>query len=155
MITTLPCRGGRLYAASMPSDAPLMFVPVGENAARPFGMDARDRVFRLASNAGFECADAPEPGRAVVLATMRYAWDPAWLKAMRSRSDMVLTFGGEPVMAHVGAEKDAAAAAQMFDSARVPEDFDALAAETAELNYAELRKRERPFVLPLDANDGL
>jgi len=137
----------------MPSDAPLMFVPVGENAARPFGMDARDRVFRLASNAGFECADAPEPGRAVVLATMRYAWDPAWLKAMRSRSDMVLTFGGEPVMAHVGAEKDAAAAAQMFDSARVPEDFDALAAETAELNYAELRKRERPFVLPLDAND--
>ena len=27
------------------------------------------------------------------------------------------------------------------------------AAETAELNYAELRKRERPFVMPLDAAD--
>ena len=31
--------------------------------------------------------------------------------------------------------------------------YEALAAETAELSYAELRKRERPFVLPLDPAD--
>ena len=136
----------------MPSDAPLLFVPVGENASRPFGMDARQRVLRLAANAGFECADAPQPQRAVLLANMRYAWDPAWLKAMRSRPGTVLTFGGEPVMAHVPAEKDGAAAAQMFADGRVPEGFERLAAETAELNYGELRKRERPFVLPLRAD---
>jgi len=137
----------------MPSDAPLLFVPVGENASRPFGMGARQRVLRLAANAGFECADAPQPQRAVLLANMRYAWDPAWLKAMRSRPGTVLTFGGEPVMAHVPAEKDGAAAAQMFADGRVPEGFERLAAETAELNYGELRKRERPFVLPLDPDD--
>ena len=137
----------------MPSDAPLLFVPVGENASRPFGMVARQRVLRLAANAGFECADAPQPQRAVLLANMRYAWDPAWLKAMRSRPGTVLTFGGEPVMAHVPAEKDGAAAAQMFADGRVPEGFERLAAETAELNYGELRKRERPFVLPLDPDD--
>ena len=31
--------------------------------------------------------------------------------------------------------------------------YEALPAETAELNYAELRKRERPFVMPLDPAD--
>jgi phosphatidylglycerophosphate synthase len=134
----------------MPSDAPPIFVPVGENTARPFGMDARDRVIRLATNAGFECADAPEAGRAVVLANMNYAWDPAWLKAMRSRPRTVLTFDGEPVMAHVPADEDPG---NLFANGRIPEDYAELAAETAELNYAELRKRERPFVMPLDAND--
>ena len=127
-----------------------MFVPVGENAARPFGMDARDRVLRLAANAGFECSDAPQPGRAVLLANMRYAWDPAWLKAMRSRPRTVLTFGGEPVMAHVEAGEAAAVAADMFEGGCLPQGYESLAAETAELSYAELRKRERPFVMPLD-----
>ena len=127
-----------------------MFVPVGENAARPFGMDARDRVLRLATNAGFECADLPQPGRAALVANMRYAWDPAWLKAMRSRPRSVLTLGGEPVMAHVAAGDEAA---NFFEDERLAERYEKLAAESAELNYAELRKRERPFVMPLDPDD--
>ena len=36
---------------------------------------------------------------------------------------------------------------------RVVDGYEMLAAETAELSYAELRKRERPFVLPLDPED--
>ena len=43
----------------MANETPLLFVAVGDNAARPFGMHARDRACRLAANAGFECADAP------------------------------------------------------------------------------------------------
>jgi phosphatidylglycerophosphate synthase len=116
----------------MSSEAPILFVPVGVNAARPFGMDARDRACRLASNAGLECADDAVPGRGVLLASMAYAWDPAWLKAMRTRPRTVLTLRGKPVMAHVPAGQDP---------------------ETAELSYDELRKRERPFVLPLDPAD--
>ena len=85
----------------MASEAPLLFVPVGDNAARPFGMDARERACRLAANAGFECADAVQPGRSALVASMAYAWDPAWLKAMRGRPRTVLTLGGKPVMAHV------------------------------------------------------
>ena len=126
----------------MAGDA-LLFVPVGTNAGRPFGMEARERACRLATNAGFECADALAAGRAAIVANLDYAWDPAWLKAMRERPRTRLTWRGETVMAHVPADEDASAI----------EDYEQLDAETAQLNYSELRKRERPFVMRLDAND--
>ena len=137
----------------MASDGPLLFVPVGSNAARPFGMDARERACRLATNAGFECSDAPELGRAVLLASMRFAWDPAWLKAMRELPGTMLTLGGEPVMAHVVTGGNSAAAAAGLEDRTVVEGYRELPAESTELNYAELRKRERPFVMPLDPTD--
>ena len=131
----------------------MLFVAVGSNPARLFGMDARDRACRLAANAGFECADEQEPGRAVLLASMDYAWDPAWLKAMRTRPRGVLTLAGRPVMAHVPADWDAAKAADAMAEGAVRDGYDVLDAETAELSYAELRKRDRPFVMPLDPAD--
>ena len=137
----------------MSDDTPLLFVPVGENAARPFGMAVRDRACRLATNAGFECVDDPVAGRAMLLANMRFAWDPAWLKALRARPGTVLTYAGEPVMAHIRPDGDATVAARMFENSPLPEGYERLPAETAELSYAELRKRERPFVLPLDPKD--
>ena len=131
----------------MADDPPLLFVPVGDNGARPFGMEAKDRACRLATNAGLECADAPRPGRAVLLASMAYGWDPAWLKEMRNRPRSVLTLGGKPVMIHVPAGEDGPAAFE------VPDGYKQIAAETAELTNSALRKRERPFVLPLDPED--
>jgi phosphatidylglycerophosphate synthase len=137
----------------MPGEPPLLFVPIGTNLARRFGMDARERACRLAANAGFECADAPKPGRAALLASMDYAWDPAWLKAMRSRPGTMLTFDGEPVMIHVPAGPDTASAAAALEAHRAIDGYELLAAETAELSYAELRKRERPFAMPLAHDD--
>jgi phosphatidylglycerophosphate synthase len=137
----------------MADQPPFLFVPIGHNDARPFGMDARERACRLASNAGLECADGVEPGRAALLASMRFAWDPAWLKAMRTRPATMLTFGGEPVMAHVAADGNAAAAAACLEDRQAAEGYELLPSETAELSYSELRKRERPFVMPLDASD--
>jgi phosphatidylglycerophosphate synthase len=137
----------------MASDETLLFVPVGSNPARLFGMDARDRACRLAANAGFECTDVPHDGRAALLASMKYAWDPAWLKALRSKPRTVLTLGGKPVMAHAPAGEDASAAVAAIEAGSSLEGYDVLAAETAELNYAELRKRDRPFVMPLDPAD--
>jgi phosphatidylglycerophosphate synthase len=139
--------------ALMASEGPLLFVPVGANSARLFGMDARQRACRLATNAGFECADAIPPDRAALVANMDYAWDPAWLKAMRSKPREVLTLGGKPVMAHVPAGQDGAGAAEAMASGNALDGFEPLDAETAELNYAELRKRERPFVMRLDGGD--
>ncbi|HET8750148.1 MAG TPA: CDP-alcohol phosphatidyltransferase family protein [Sphingomicrobium sp.] len=139
--------------ALMVDDAQLLFVPVGRNEARPFGTDARERACRLATNAGLECVDSPEPGRAVLLASMRFAWDPAWLKAMRALPGTILTLGGDPVMAHVPADGNPAAAAAGIEDHVAVEGYELLPAETAELNYAELRKRQKPFVLPLDAAD--
>ena len=137
----------------MADDAKLLFVPVGANAARPFGMEAKDRACRLAVNAGFDCAEAPEKGRAALVSSLGYAWDPAWLKAMRSRPGTVLTLNGKPVMAHVPAGRDPAPAVKALERGSALKGYEPLAAETAELSYAELRKRDRPFVLPLSPND--
>ena len=135
----------------MASDLSLIFVPVGENEARLFGMNARDRACRLATNAGFECADKFSPERAALVASMGYAWDPAWLKAMRERPTSVLTLGGKPVMAHVPIGGNAEEVARALETGGAIAGYEAIPAETTELNYAALRKRERPFVLPLDA----
>ena len=132
----------------MADDTKLLFVPVGSNPARPFGMDARDRACRLATNAGFDCADAPDKGRAALISSLAYCWDPAWLKAMRSRPGVVLTLEGKPVLAHVPADGDASAALAALEAGKLLDGYEALASETAELSYAELRKRDRPFVIP-------
>src|SRR4051794_12844360 len=149
----LSCPVLRIYAPAMSSDVPALFIPVGSNPARPFGMDASERACRLATNAGLECADEAQPGRTALLASMAYAWDPAWLKAMAGRPRSVLTLGGKPVMAHVPADEDAAKITQALSSGEPIEGYEPLAAETAKLSYDELRKRERPFVLPLDPSD--
>jgi len=137
----------------MADEARLLFLTVGSNSARPFGMEANDRACRLATNAGFGCADTAQAGRAALVASLAYAWDPAWLKGMRSRPGVVLTLGGKPVLAHVPADRDIAAALAAVETGAPLAGYEPLAAETAELNYAELRKRDRPFVLPLDPND--
>jgi hypothetical protein len=138
--------------SAMSDDARPKFVPIGTNPARPFGMDSRERACRLATNAGLECSDKVEQGPAL-LASMEYAWDPAWLKAMQARPRTVLTLSGKPVMAHVPAGENAAAVAAALESGKTAKGYEALASETAELNYAELRKRDRPFVMPLDPKD--
>ena len=137
----------------MTSDLSPLFVPVGSNEARVFGMDAKARACRLAANAGFDCADAPEAGRATLVASLDYAWDPAWLKAMAARPRIVLTFGGKAVLAHVPSGEDAAAVARAVADGAPVDGYEMLAAETAKLSYAELRKRDRPFVMRLDVND--
>jgi phosphatidylglycerophosphate synthase len=113
-------------------------------------MDARTRACRIATNAGFECAEAVESGRAALLGSLDFTWDPAWLKALRDRPRTVLTLGGTPVMLHVPADEDAGAAARLLAAGKAVSGYEAMAVETAELSYAELRKRERPFAMRLD-----
>jgi phosphatidylglycerophosphate synthase len=146
-----PASAAAFMRRAMESEPPLLFVPVGTNAARAFGMDALDRACRLAANAGLECAGEVQPGRAVLLASMDYAWDPAWLKAMRKRPRAVLTLAGKPVMAHVPADVDATPVIAALESGSSVEGYEPLEAESASISYDELRKRERPFVMPLEA----
>ena len=130
-----------------------MFVPVGSNPARLFGMGAKARACRLATNAGFECGDAPDRDRPALISSLDYGWDPAWLRAMGARPKTILTLGGKPVLANVPAGGDASAVIEAVEAGRMIEGYEALPAETTELSYAELRKRDRPFVLPLDPKD--
>jgi phosphatidylglycerophosphate synthase len=137
----------------MDPDVPLLFVPVGEGGARLFGMDPRTRACRIASNAGFACADQPEAGRAALVASLEFTWDPAWLKALRARPGAVLTLGGKPFMAHVPPSRDAAAVVQALVAGDEVPGFEQMPVETTELSYAELRKRERPFAIRVGADN--
>jgi phosphatidylglycerophosphate synthase len=145
----------RYMRRTMSSATPLLFVPVGNNSARLFGMDARSRACRLATNAGFECREAGEgtqDDRGALIASLDFAWDPAWLDEIAGRVSSVLTLGGRPVLAHVPAGADLAAAAEALARGDMSGlgGLQAIESETAELSYRKLRKRDRPFVMPLD-----
>jgi phosphatidylglycerophosphate synthase len=145
----------RYMRRTMSSATPLLFVPVGNNSARLFGMDARSRACRLATNAGFECREAGEgtqDDRGALIARLDFAWDPAWLDEIAGRASSVLTLGGRPVLAHVPAGADLAAAAEALARGDISglRGLQAIESETAELSYRKLRKRDRPFVMPLD-----
>jgi phosphatidylglycerophosphate synthase len=126
-----------------------LFVTVGNNSTRVFGLDAKSRACRLAGKAGLACADEVRPGQAALLANLGYAWDPAWLKMLIGKPGTAITSGGRPVLAHVPAGTDSAAAAAGMQDGGGLDGLTQLDAATAEVAYADLRKRERPFVLPL------
>ena len=126
-----------------------IFIPIGSNPVRLFGLRADELARRLARNAGFE-VDLAKAGRASVLANMAFAWDPAWLKVVGSRPGTVLMLDGHPVLAHVAVGHANAPVEQaMLGNGGSLDGLEQLDAETAEVSYDELRKRERPFVLPL------
>ena len=119
-------------------------------------MDARARACRLAANAGFECRDSVEAGQAAIIASLDYAWDPAWLTEIAGRPASVLTLGGKPVLAHVpvgGPALAPVAEALARGDTFALDGLEPIAAETVELSYRKLRKRDRPFVMPLDPAD--
>ena len=127
-----------------------VFVPVGSNSALLFGMDARTRACRLATNMGMECADEAG-GRDAVLANMAFAWDPAWLREISRRPGTVLTLQGKPVLAYVPTGRNIASVLEAISGTGGSlEGLEQIDGENAELSYSELRKRERPFVMPLD-----
>ena len=66
---------------------------MGTNPARVFGLDAATRARRLAAKAKLDCAAAPVPGQAALLADLAFAWDPQWLAAIVKRPGSVLMLG--------------------------------------------------------------
>ncbi len=131
--------------ASRPS-----FFPVGENPVRIFGLGADERACRLASNAGSEPVDKRPTSGGVLHANLGYAWDPAWLKLIAGRPGSVLAHEGQAVLAHVPAGGSADKVEQaMLGNGGSLDGLESIDPETAEFTNDELRKRERPFVLPL------
>jgi phosphatidylglycerophosphate synthase len=140
-----------LHSAVPPSQP--TFVALGENPVRVFGLDARSRAERLASNAGLPVARTPGGEGGHILADLGFAWDPAWLKAVAARPGSVLTLNGQPVIAHLPAGTPTQPVVEAMRTGAAADDLglELMPAETAELSYAELRKRGRPFAMPLEA----
>lgn len=139
-----------MASASIPASP--LFVPVGTNPARVFGLDSETRACRLAVKAGLECAHGADGSRPAILADLNFAWDPAWLAWVAKHPGTVLMLGDRAVLAHVSARQDPSLVRAAMESATPwqGDGLDRVDAETAELSYAELRKRDRPFVLPSD-----
>lgn len=138
----------------MTSADPILFLAIGDNPTRIFGLDAKARACRLATKAGYECTDRLPAGRPVILANLDYAWDPAWLKLLARKPDTAIVSSGRAVLAHVASGSDSAgvAKAMAVDGPDEVDSLTALDADTAEIAYADLRKKQRPFVLPLTAD---
>lgn len=128
-----------------------VFIPVGSNPARLFGLDAEERACRLAANNGLDCCKSADPGRGAILANMGFAWDPAWLRSLVARPGTLVVFENQPVLAHVRAGADPRPIEQaMLGRGGSLDGLELIDSQSSELSYDELRKRDRPFVLPLD-----
>ena len=143
----------------MTSDAPAgsqpQFLTVGDNPARAFAMDAADRARALAAKAGLDAVDVADPARPVIYADLGWAWDPAWLPALAAAPGRVLVKDGHAVLAHLAAGSDAAPllAAMRAGQPYTGETLERLDADSTDLSYDQLRKRDRPFVMRLDPDD--
>ena len=130
-----------------------LFVTVGDNAARAFGMGARERADALAVKAGLEPADALLAGRSTVYADLAWTWDPEWLATIARSPGSLLTKDGHPVIGHVAAGGDAAGLLAAMRQGSGDGGLSPIDADTADFSYSRLRKRERPFVMRLDPAD--
>jgi phosphatidylglycerophosphate synthase len=134
-----------VHSRAMTTAETIPFIPFGSNETRVFGLSAAERACRLAAKAGLECRDEPPPEGAAILGNLDYAWDPVWLKMLAKRPGAVIVCEGVPVLAHLASGTDAG---------RVRggnlDGLEQLDAASAQLTNDELRKRERPFVLPLN-----
>jgi phosphatidylglycerophosphate synthase len=132
-----------------------LFVTVGDNPARAFGMSAADRANALAIKSKLAPAQQAESGRSTIYADLGWAWDPEWLGALAEKPGSVLTKDGHPVLAHVPANGDPAPIlAKMLAGDRYEHGMlERIDADTADFSYRKLRKRDRPFVMPLDPSD--
>ena len=129
-----------------------LFVTVGDNPARAFGMAASDRANALAKKARLEPASEAQPGRPALFADLNWTWDPEWLSAIGEAPGSVLTKDGHPVLAHVPADGDAASVlTAMLSGGRYDSGaLEQIDADRADFSYRTLRKRDRPFVMRLD-----
>jgi phosphatidylglycerophosphate synthase len=136
--------------------------PVGDNSTLLWGLTAEERLRRIARAQELEVRSDGE-----VLVNLGYAFDPSWLKLAAAKPGLVVTRGGVPVLAHVGADREDIARAMAENGslhalllpgegrgpAAPAEGLDpglrreTLAWETSgDLKNEELRKKERPFM---------
>lgn len=127
---------------------------IGDNPEPIWGMSNAERVRRIAKAAKLgwssEASDGPQ-----LLVNLAFAFDPPLLRHLAGTPDTVLLRDGVPVLAHV---TDPAVAAQvasaMAGQAALPESLPLqrlIHDESFTLYNDQLRKRERPFLIPLTA----
>lgn len=130
-------------------------IPVGECPIPFWGISTRERIIRLARAMKMPIGEGGATDAPALLASCAHAFDPAWLRHFAKRPGEALTLGGVPVIAHCrDAAERAAAEAAMRDGAPLPANsgLTVMAMEDgASILNEQLRKREQPFAMPLNA----
>lgn len=118
---------------------------VGSNKTQIWGMSAYERIRRIADAQGL--AMGVGAADAVLLVNLDFAFDPSWIPYLVAHPGLVVTRGGVPVLAHVGAADGDAVRVAMKGQGGLPAHLALHPAETEGGIFNEaLRKRERPFV---------
>jgi phosphatidylglycerophosphate synthase len=133
---------------------PLAVAVVGTNPTPIWGMDIAERTRRIAAANKLGWAAGPLPDGPALLVAAAFVFDPPWLKHFAVRPGEGLTLGGRPVIVHTrDAAETAAVAAAMAGEGAVPAGLNLIAHEDgATIVNDQLRKREQPFAMPLDAD---
>ncbi|EIZ79152.1 hypothetical protein WSK_2339 [Novosphingobium sp. Rr 2-17] len=133
----------------------LPVVTVGNNPIQLWGLSPATRVDRIARANGLSSQDTVPDGPAI-LSSAAHAWDPAWFRHVLTQPGMVLTLAGVPALAYArdGAQARAIASAM---AAGVPlGSHQGLAIVAYEdgptIENKQLRKRETPFLMTLEAD---
>jgi phosphatidylglycerophosphate synthase len=129
-------------------------VLVGNNATRLWGMTVDERVRRIARNQRIAVADGGAAPASALLVNRRFVFDPTWLRELAGRPGTALTLGGKPAIAHcVDPTQRELVTRAMQDDTDLPDGSRLTIAPHESANAlvnAELRKREQPFLMPLD-----
>lgn len=141
-------------------ERPMLFVPVGKQPARLYGLAAEVRAYRVAANMGLAPGQQDHLGdegeRGTILSDLDFAWDPAWLQEMKGRPNSLLLMDGRPVLGHCTNAIDRAKVLEvMRQGARWSDSgMEIIDPDNAEVTYHALRKRDRPFVMPLSVDNA-
>ena len=137
--------------ATIPEALPTLDL-VGDNQTLIWGMTSEERMRRIAVARGLPVALGGD-ATPTLLADLAFAFDPAWVGHLLRHPGAVLTCGGRPVLAHARDSAQAAAvrrAMERGEALAAGTGLDEIRAEDERgILNEELRKRERPFVLPL------
>lgn len=118
---------------------------------RLWGLTAFERVRRIAS--GERLSNLDEPPSHGLMFNDRFVFDPAWVRVVLDRPGAVLTEHGVPVIAHVTNSRQSAAVLLAISRQQAVSDphlAEIVSEAATPISYGELRKREAPFVLPLN-----
>ena len=130
----------------------MIVVPCGDNPTTIWGMGNAERLRRIAAAAKLGFGDAPIDGP-LLLVNLGFAFDPPLLRHMAGRADSVLIQDGVPIIANLSEPALASVVAEAMRTGQsLPADLPLAVMihdESFSLHNDQLRKRERPFVMPL------
>ncbi|HWU00225.1 MAG TPA: CDP-alcohol phosphatidyltransferase family protein [Terriglobales bacterium] len=141
----------------MSSKAPIYRI-LGSSTVQLWSLDNGERLHRLMRRAGLRPATADDSGTSYLLIRADHVYEESVIKALiRQPRQVLITEDGQPVAAHLLSGGDIAGAEQMLQTpqrptvAGLPRGLEAISdpAELATTYNHALRKRAKPYVLPL------